>query len=196
MYGSEMIAKDNLKFASLNRSNWHDFEKLLGARGGCGGCWCMSWRLPHAKFVQQKGNANKLAMQQLIERGEQVGVITYLDDTPVGWCAIAPREVYVKLERSRVLKKIDDEPVWSITCFFVAKNFRRQGLSVEILKGVIAYCAKKGVKIIEAYPIVPYSNNMPAAFAWTGMLSSFQKAGFSQAKSWSKARPIMRYFLK
>jgi len=197
---TEAIAKRNsaaskLTFHPLTPARWGDFEKLFGERGACGGCWCMSWRLARADFERQKGAKNKRAMKSLTAKGEQVGIIAYHSGTPVGWCAVAPRENYVRLESARVLKPIDDQPVWSIPCFFIAKDFRRKGLSVEMLKGVIAYCKKNGVKILEAYPIIPYTSNMPAAFAWTGILSSFKKAGFVEEKRWSKARPIVRYYL-
>ena len=187
--------KYHLTFSPLTLKRWNDFEALFGERGACGGCWCMAWRLPKKQWEQQKGTGNKRAMKRLVASDQQVGVIAYADGKPVGWCAIAPREVYVKLEHARVLKRIDDQPVWSIVCFFIAKEFRRQGISVELLKGVIALCKKQGAKIIEGYPIIPYSSKMPDVFAWTGMLSSFKKAGFVEAKRWSKARPIMRYYL-
>ena len=186
-------ARATLTFAPLTKDTWKDFEKLFGERGACGGCWCMSWRLSRSDFEKNKGNGNKRSMKKLAGSGEQIGVIAYHNGQPAGWCAVAPREQYVKLENARVLKRIDDKPVWSIVCFFLAKDYRRQGLSVEILKGVITHCKKRGVKIIEAYPIIPYSSNMPAAFAWTGILSSFMKAGFTEEKRWSKARPIVRY---
>lgn len=155
----------------------------------------MSWRLNRAEFEKQKGVGNKRAMKKLVEEKEQIGIIAYLNGKPVGWCSVAPREKFIRLESSRVLKPVDDKPVWSITCFFLAKDYRHQGLSVHILKGVMEICKKKGVKILEAYPIILYSKNMPAAFAWTGFVSSFENAGFKVAKRWSKARPIMRYYL-
>ncbi len=184
-----------LTFHPLTKKRWEDFEELFGERGACGGCWCMSWRLARADFERQKGGKNRRAMKRLVANGEQVGIIAYHNGMPIGWCAIAPREKYVKLENTRVLMRIDDRPVWSIPCFFIAKEFRRKGLSVEILKGVIAFGRKNGVKILEAYPIIPYSPNIPAPFAWTGILSSFKKAGFVKEKRWSKARPIVRYYL-
>jgi len=190
-----MISDKKLIFKPLTTKTWNDFENLFGERGACGGCWCMSWRFSRAEFDEKKGKGNKLAMKKLVSNGEQIGIIVYVDKKPVGWCAVAPREKYIKLENARVLKRIDDEPVWSITCFFLAKDFRHKGLSVKILKEVIDFCRKKKIKILEAYPILPYSNNMPAAFAWTGFLSSFERAGFKVAKRWSKARPIMRYYL-
>jgi GNAT superfamily N-acetyltransferase len=155
----------------------------------------MTWRLNRADFEKQKGAGNKRAMKKLVKEKEQIGIIAYLNGKPVGWCSVAPRQKFIRLESSRVLKPVDDKPVWSITCFFLAKDYRRQGLSVQILKGVIEFCKKKDVKILEAYPIIPYSKNMPAAFAWTGFLSCFENAGFKVAKRWSKARPIMRYYL-
>ena len=142
-----------------------------------------------------KGAGNKRQMKRLVKAGEPVGIIAYSGHQPVAWCSFAPREKYIRLEHSRVLKRYDDEPVWSIPCFFIAKEFRRKGLSAEILKGVIAYCRRNNVKILEAYPIYPYSSDMPAAFAWTGFVSLFRKAGFSVVKRWSKARPIMRCYL-
>src|SRR5215470_11672322 len=114
----------------LTPDRWDDFETLFGARGACGGCWCMLWRLSRSEFEQNKGEGNREAMKQLVEADELPGLLGYLDDEPVGWCAVAPRESYPALERSRILKKIDDTPVWSISCLFVHKNHRKKGVSV------------------------------------------------------------------
>jgi len=155
----------------------------------------MLWRLTKPEFDENKGDGNKKLMKKLVSKDEQIGIIAYAGKKPIGWCAVAPREQYIKLNSSRVLKPIDEQKVWSIPCFFLTKEYRRKGLSTEILKGVIAYCKKKKVTVLEAYPIIPYSGNMPAAFAWTGILSTFLKAGFVEEKRWSKARPIVRCYL-
>jgi len=159
----------------LTKKTWKDFENLLGSRGACGGCWCMTWRLKSADFEKKKGEGNKRAMKRLVEKGEQIGIIGYVGKEPVGWCAVAPREKYIRLENSKVLARIDDEPVWSISCFFIGKDYRRKGLSSVLLKAVIEFCRKlnkiksrssgKKVKILEGYPSVPYNKNIPAAFA-------------------------------
>ena len=184
-----------LNFFSLDKNKWQDFETLMGERGGCGGCWCMAWRLNAAEFKKSKGEGNKKLMKSIINKNEPAGIIAYQNDEPIGWCAFAPREKYKRLEKSRVLKPIDDNPVWSITCFFIKKEFRRKGLSTELLKNVIAYCKKNKIRILEGYPVVPYNNNIPAAFAWMGIPSAFEKAGFEIAARRSKSRPIMRYYL-
>ena len=155
----------------------------------------MAWRLKSSEFEKHKGAGNKRIMKSLVKQKEQIGIIGYIGNKPVAWCSFAPREKFIRLENSRVLKKIDDEDVWSISCFFISKEFRRKGLSTGLLKGVIAFCRKKNVKILEGYPTVPYSKAMPAAFAWTGIPAAFDRAGFEEAAKRSKSRPIMRYYL-
>lgn len=187
--------KSKLKLFPLEKSRWKDFEELFGERGACGGCWCMSWRLKSKDFERQKGTENKKAMKIIVNKNELPGIIGYLNNKPVGWCSVAPREKFIVLERSKVLARVDLNPVWSITCFFIAKPYRRQGLSGELLKGAINFCKKKKVKIIEAYPMEPYNENIPAVFAWTGIPSVFEKLGFKVAERRSPKRPIMRYYL-
>ncbi len=185
----------NLEIYDLDATRWGDFENLFGEKGACGGCWCMSWRLKRSDFECQKGQGNKNAMRTLIEQNRKTGVLAYIDGEPIGWCAVAPREEYLRLENSRVLKRIDDEPVWSVTCFFISKSFRRKGISVELLNGVIKYCQINNVKIIEGYPVVPYGEQVPDAFEWTGIPSAFERAGFVEVARRSKSKPIMRYYI-
>jgi GNAT superfamily N-acetyltransferase len=186
---------NNIHFLPVGKNQWRDFEKLFGERGACGGCWCMAWRLNSSDFEKQKGDKNKNSMKKIINNDEVPGMLAFYDNKPIGWCAFAPREKYIRLNNSRVLASIDNERVWSISCFFIDRHFRRMGISTELLKAVIKYCKKKKVKILEAYPQEPYAENIPAAFAWTGIPSAFEKAGFKVIKRRSPKRPIMRYYL-
>lgn len=185
----------DLSAYSLDIDRWNDFEELFGENGACGGCWCMSWRLKKSDFERQKGDMNKNEMKSLVEKNETVGVLAYIEGKPIGWCAVAPRDKYVRLENSRVLKRIDDEPVWSITCLFISKNYRRKGISTELIKAAINYCKLNEVKIIESYPTVPYDSKVSGAFLWTGIPSSYEKAGFALAEKRSKWKLMMRYYL-
>src|SRR3970040_1081116 len=112
-------------FYPLTPSRWPDLVSLFGARGACGGCWCMAWRLPHSQWAQQKGSRNKSALKRIVNAGTPPGVLAYAGKQPIGWCALAPREQYVALGRSRVLAPLDSKPVWAISCFFVEKLFRK-----------------------------------------------------------------------
>lgn len=181
-----------LRFVSLSADRWSDLETLFGERGACGGCWCMAWRLPRKEFDAGKGPGNRSAFRKIVTQGDAPGVLALVGDEPVGWCAVAPRQTYVALERSRVLKPLDNQPVWSVSCFFVRKDRRRAGLGTQLLSAAVDFAGKRGAKIVEGYPIIPHSENVPAPFAWTGTVELFEKAGFTKAGAHSKARPIMR----
>jgi GNAT superfamily N-acetyltransferase len=174
---------------------WADFEQLFGERGACGGCWCMYWRLRRPAFEEQKGAGNKEALKWLVSAGEVPGLLGYLDGKAVGWCAVAPRAEFVRLETSRVLKPIDSVPVWSVTCLFVDKAYRKKGISVALLRAVVDYVREQGGQLVEGYPIEPVKESVPAAFAWTGLASAFLAAGFTEAARGSPTRPIMRFVI-
>jgi GNAT superfamily N-acetyltransferase len=184
-----------LTFEPLTKVNWGKFVLLFGEKGACANCWCMWPRLTKQDFTEGKSNnGNKSAMKKLVWEGKPAGIIAFIEEQPVAWCAFAPREDFLKLENSRVHTRIDDEPVWSIPCFFIDKKFRRLGVSVALLKGVISYAKKQKIKIIEAYPTIPTKETLPDTFAWIGLYRSFESAGFVIADRTSKNRPMVRYY--
>ena len=154
----------------------------------------MWWRLTKKEYDGQKGAGNKTAMKKIICSGETPGILAYVNNDPVAWCSLAPREKYASLDRSRVLKRVDDLPVWSIVCFYIAKDYRHKGLSVRLLKEAKKYCKAQGAKILEGYPTEPRKDSMPDVFAWTGVYSTFVKAGFKEVARRSETRPIMRKY--
>ena len=182
-----------LQFQPLTPDRWPDLEALFGEKGAYGGCWCMWWRLTRARFQEQHGAGNKRAMKGIVESGEAPGVLAYAASEPVGWCAVAPREAYPSLSRSRTLKPVDDEPVWSITCFFVAEAFRGRGVMASLLKAASEYAGKRGARIIEGYPVDSSKRVHPAWQAYLGTISTFRQAGFVEVVRRSARQPIMRY---
>lgn len=187
---------DEMTFEPVTKKNWGKFIQLFGEKGACGNCWCMYFRLKKSEFDEGKRDeGNKQAMKDLVADGMPVGIIGLYDGEPIAWCAFAPRTDFLKLQNSRVHKPIDEEPVWSIPCFFIAKGYRRMGVSVVMLKGVIDYARKNKIKIIEAYPTIPTQDKLPDAFAWIGLYKSFERAGFKIVDKTSKHRPMVRYYL-
>jgi GNAT superfamily N-acetyltransferase len=152
----------------------------------------MVWRLSRQQWLAGKGAGNTRAFKRVIIEGRRPGVIAYLGREPIGWCAVAPRADYQALERSRVLKPVDNEPVWSISCLFVARPYRRRHLSVELLKAAAQLAARQGARVVEGYPVEPTMGRTPDAFVWTGLPSAFRQAGFVEVLRRSKTRPIMR----
>ncbi len=185
-----------LEFHPLTVQRWSDFEELFGPRGACGGCWCMWWRLKRSEFDQQKGEGNRQAMKAIVESGEIPGLLAYLDGVPVAWCSVAPRERFGVLQRSPVLKPIDETPVWSVVCFFVSRPFRKRGLTSQLLRAAVEYVKQQGGEAVEGYPVEPKKDRIPDVFAYTGLASTFRKAGFVEALRRSETRPIMRLHIE
>ncbi len=187
-----------LEFRPVTPDRWHDFEKLFGERGACGGCWCMFPRLKRAEFEKQKGLGNKRAMRKIIASDNVPGILAYDEGEPIGWCSVGPREDYPALERSRVLKRVDEQPVWSIVCFFIARPYRKKGVSLRLLRAAIGYARENGAALLEGYPfdLTGKKSPLPDAFVWTGLVSAYREAGFVEILRRSPTRPIMRYQLK
>ena len=185
-----------MKFHALTPGRWDDLAALFGPRGACGGCWCMWWRMTRSDFMKKKGEGNRKALKRIVKAGETPGILAYADGQPVGWCAVAPREAYPTLARSRVLMPVDERPVWSVTCFFVVKAFRRQGVTTRLLEAAAKFAKSRGARIIEGYPVESRKGRMPDVFAYTGLPSAFRQAGFAEVARRSPTRPIMRRELK
>jgi len=188
---------NQLIFEPLTKTNWNKFTGLFGEKGACGNCWCMYYRLLKSDFLEGKADdGNKRAMMEIVWKGKPAGILGLYEGQAIAWCAFAPREDFIKLEKSRVHRRIDDTMVWSIPCFFIDKNFRRHGVSVELLKGVIRYAEENGIEIIEAYPAIPTQAKLPDSFAWIGLFRSFESAGFEIVDRTSKNRPMVRYHIE
>ena len=182
-----------LAFHSATASRWSDIEELFGERGACGGCWCMFWRVPRKEWDANKGVGNKSALKSIVTAGGKPGILAYIGKEPVGWCAVAPREEYIALRRSRILKPVDQKPVWSISCLFVKKAYRRKRISAQLLRAAVEFAKKQGAEVVEGYPVEPTMEKMPDPFLWHGVPSAFKAAGFREVLRRSKTRPIMRY---
>lgn len=182
-----------LEFHPVTPERWPDLEQLFGPRGAYSGCWCTWWRLSRAEFKRHEPEGRRQCLHDLVGSGEVPGILAYVDGNPVAWCSIAPRQQYAALERSRVLKRVDDAPVWSIVCTFVAKPHRRTGMSAHLIHAAVDYAAERGARIVEAYPLDPAVRKVDTASAYRGLLPVFLRAGFVEVARPSERQAIVRY---
>ncbi|PKO21630.1 MAG: GNAT family N-acetyltransferase [Chloroflexi bacterium HGW-Chloroflexi-1] len=191
------MSSDTLVCHPVTPDRWEDLERLFGAHGAYAGCWCMWWRLARAEFGRQTAEQRKAGLQALVDSGQAPGILGYVNGDPVAWVSIGPRKDYPPLERSRTLKRIDDQPVWSIVCFFVAKPYRGQGLMVRLLQGAVAYAIEQGARIVEGYPVDPGEKRVSGETeGFMGLAAAFRQAGFVEVARPSATRPIMRYYVE
>jgi GNAT superfamily N-acetyltransferase len=185
----------DLSFRPLKRNLWPDLEELFGSKGACAGCWCMFWKLRGKAFDEAQGIEARLMHKSFVDAGTSTGLLAYLHGEVVGWVAVEPREKYERLAHSRSLKPVDDQSVWSVTCFFVTKKHRRSGIMVELLKAAVEHVKKNGGAIVEGYP-VETQKDYPAAFVYTGTASAFKQAGFKEVARNTPTRPIFRFEIR
>jgi len=183
------------KFQTLTPKRWADFEELFGPHGATGGCWCMWWRLTSKEFDAQKGERNRRAMKAIVDSGRVPGILAYHEGRAVGWCSVAPWEEFPRLERSRLLKPVNGQRVWSVVCFFVAKEYRRRGVARRLLKAAIEYARGQGGRIVEGYAVEPKEGKIPDLFAYHGPASLYKSVGFKEVARRSEIRPIMRFLI-
>jgi GNAT superfamily N-acetyltransferase len=182
---------------TLTPGRWDDLLELFGERGAYGGCWCMYFRVRQSEFAEGtrvKGRGNRRAFKKLVDARKAPGLLAYLDGRPVGWCSVAPRSEFGRVERSPTSKPVDDEAgVWSIVCFYIDRRHRGRGVASALLEGAIEHARKKGARIVEGYPIDSSVRKVPNAEGYYGFQSMFEAAGFEEVARRSGSRPVMRY---
>ena len=190
----------NLDVEPLTSQRWTDFVALFESRG-CSvarGCWCMFYRESGRTVVppgRSLRDARMRSMKRLVDRGIVSGLLGYHEGLPVGWVSLGPREQYARLVTSRVMKAVDDKPVWSIVCFVVAGHMRRRGVAAAMLKGALAWARKKGVTLVEAYPVDTEERSGDDAM-WFGAKSMYDDAGFVEVARRKPTRPVVRKKLR
>lgn len=183
--------------ATLDR--WPDVETVFNGRG-CSvarRCWCMYYRTEaRTGFgLLRYADRNRADLKALAKKDPPPGLVAYRGGMPVGWISLGPREDFRKLANSPVMKPVDDARVWSIICFVVPSEHRRQGVARALLAGAIRYARKRGVRTLEAYPV-----DKPGKCAdeslWFGPMSLYEAAGFREVARRKPTRPVVRLELR
>lgn len=186
-----------LRIEPLTPQRWPDLEAIFNARG-CAvarGCWCTFYRRSGEKPSRPPGLTHaevaRREFKAVVDAGDPPGLLAYHGDEPVGWVAMAPREVFRKLARSIVMKPVDDQPVWSITCFVVPAAWRGRGVASALLAGAVAYARERGVELVEAYPVDKPGRSADDAM-WFGPKAMYDAAGFEEVARRKPTRPVVR----
>lgn len=156
---------------------FEDFADVINRNRRANHCWCLSHRITAGEIAELGDGSREQAMRRLCERENPPGVVTYLDGEPVGWCNIGPRSEITRLARSRLIRPIDDVPVWSIICVIVRPGHRKQGVTQHLIEGAVEYAGSRAAPAVEAYPVDP-PGRMDLTMAFVGTRTMFEKAGF------------------
>ncbi|MGH9631072.1 MAG: GNAT family N-acetyltransferase [Bryobacteraceae bacterium] len=186
-----MGADSHFRILPLTPDLWPAFEDLLGKKGSCSRCWCMYWRIG-PEYRRKPPEANKANFQAIVRNGPPPGLLAFIGNEAVGWCQLTPRDALPWIDRVRKVRRVDDVPVWSISCFYIRKDQRRRGLTAALIGAAIGAARDGGAPALEAYPL---DAKLTRSTSFTGYLSAFLKAGFKIVARRVAFQPILRFDL-
>jgi len=186
--------KSGIKFTilPLTPDLWPALEDLFGERGASNGCWCMYWRIGGA--YRGRCSENKETLRKIVKRGSPPGLIAFDGDLAVGWCQLTPRDALQWLDHMWWFERVDAAPVWSISCFFVRRGYRRQGVMTQLILAALKTAKRARAPALEGYPI-DTSAPKSTSNIFTGTAAAFARTGFKVVARRASARPIMRHDL-
>jgi GNAT superfamily N-acetyltransferase len=181
-----------LRIRPLTPNRWPALEDLFSNNWPCGACWCMYWRIGSA-YRKQPRKSNQTAFREVVKTGPPPGLLAFDGDLAVGWCQFTPRDALPWLDRSWRLRRVDDAPVWSISCFYVRTGYRKRGVTSALIMAALKAAKRAGAPALEAYPL---DGDLTPSASSTGYVSTFSRAGFKIVGRHTPPRPIMRHDLR
>jgi GNAT superfamily N-acetyltransferase len=179
----------NYAIHPLTPDLWPSIEELFAGHWPVGTCWCMYWRIG-SDYHKRPPDANRDDFSEVVKNGPPPGLLAFDGELAVGWCQLTPRSALPWLERNWRVKRVDDAPVWSLTCFYVRKGYRKRGVTTALLHAALETARAAGAPALEAYPL---DADLSPSTSSTGYVSTFTRLGFKIVARHTPPRPIMRY---
>ena len=182
----------HLRVLPLTPDLWTAFEDLFGKQGPCSRCWCMYWRIGPG-YRRQAPETNKATLHAIVCNGPSPGLVAFSGNKALGWCQLTSRDALPWINRVGKLRRVDDVPVWSISCFYIRKGQRRRGVTAALIDAAIGAAREAGACVLEAYPL---DADLTGSTSFPGYSSTFLRAGFKIVARRVAFQPIMRLDLR
>ena len=176
---------------ALDETSWPAFAELAQTSDGFpSGCWCMAFH-PEGVGKDTTAELNRERKLARVRNGTTHHALVFEDDLCVGWCQFgSPDELPRIKSRAAYQKTLSTLPNWRITCFYVRKGHRRQGVSKDALSGALDLIADLGGGVVEGYP--EPAGSVPAGFLYNGALTTYEQLGFTSDRAIGKHRWVVR----
>jgi GNAT superfamily N-acetyltransferase len=160
-----------------------DAEHALSGGGDGHSCQCQWWMITNAQWQGTSMEEREGMLRSEVDAGPPA-LVAYVDGEAAGWVRVGPRAAQVRLARTRAFAEsphpFDDPSVWAVSCFVVRREHRGAGLTAEMLDAAVTYAREQGARVVEAYPIDPTAANKRSNELYTGILTTFIAAGFTE----------------
>jgi GNAT superfamily N-acetyltransferase len=181
----------------LDETAWPDFAQLVERhRGVWGGCWCMSFH-PEGIGRGRTAEQNQAGKACRVREGRAHAALVYDGATCVGWCQFGPPDELPRIKNQRDYRAgLTRLPDWRITCFFVDKTYRGQGVASAALGGALDEIARLGGGTVESYPEDVARRPVPGSFLHNATVSMFERHGFERTRRLGKNRWVVTKHLR
>jgi GNAT superfamily N-acetyltransferase len=188
-----MDGQDTLRVRALDETTWPAFAELVERHNGVwGGCWCMAFH-PEGAGRSKTPGQNRSEKECRVREGRAHAALVFDGATCVGWCQFgSPDELPRIKRRSAYLQGLTDPPVWRITCFFVDRAHRGQGVATRALTGALELIAGLGGGTVESYPERVDDRSVSASFLHNGTVALFERQGFARTRPLGKHHWVVR----
>lgn len=196
---------DDLRIVPANEASWEDLQTVFGTRGTAPICQCQRFKLRRLEsFGSFPAEERARRLRKETNSGNPQarttsGLVAYLEDDPVGWCAVEPRTAYEGLVRNNRVPWTDrdedkaDDSVWAVTCLFTRAGFRRRGVTYALARAAVDFARERGARALEGYPLITTpGTNVIWDELLVGSPGVFAVAGLTEVSHPTKRRLVMR----
>jgi GNAT superfamily N-acetyltransferase len=195
---------DEVRVVPANRASWDDIQAVFGTRGSAAFCQCQRYKLaPREAFSKFPAEERARRLREQTHPDDPgasatAGLVAYLDDEPVGWCAVEPRIGYPGLLRvyrtpwEGRTEDRSDPTVWAVTCVFVRAGYRSRGIAYALAEAAVAHARERGARALEAYPMRSEVGEVAWDEIHVGPESIFAAAGMDEVSRPGIRRVVMR----
>lgn len=170
---------------------WPDVVTVFGRqRRGADACWCQ-------RFRQPTETDRRAELRREIETAEiPVGLVAYAENAPVGWTRVVPRSTLPGVSANRALQRLlpEDPSAWWLSCFVVRPDQRGEGIGIDLLRAAAEWARSHGASVLDGHPVdtALLTGRVSASAVFTGTVSMFRAAGFTELGRSYPSRPVMR----
>ena len=189
--GETKQSKAQFRIRELGRDTWPDFVRIMEKHNGVwNGCWCVAFH-PKPDGSDPSDTPRRAYKERLVRTNQTHSALVYAGGEVVGWCQFgSPAELPARM--GGFAKLGVTPPDWRITCFFVDRDARRQGVAEAALAGALRIVASKGGGTVDGYPIATRGKRYSSSFLWGGTESMFEEVGFRPIGALGTSKLVMR----
>ncbi len=168
---------------SLTPATWPAFARIVEKHNGIfGGCWCISFHLEQGE-TRHGAKAYKAMKKARVWQGQAHAALVFDGPNAVGWCQFGPTAELPNIRSKKAYEEgLENLPDWRITCFFIDRERRGEGIASFALREALREITRLGGGTVEAYPEDFTGQKISSSFLCSGTLGMFLKAGFKKTR--------------